>query len=176
MTAAEVGTVALRRPIGADGLPGRTATAVATSLLIACLSSCAYSPQSGTSPAAPAGTPSTAAQLQKVMGPKPGGTVVDGSGGIAGPSAAFEVGYNSLDRGNYSVTAACVGAPQALLTLSQQGSSNSSKMNVSFPCGSPHGEQIYLVVGPVSARVTLPEGTFGSTGARAGIRITKHSP
>lgn len=159
-----------------EGRPVRSAAATATAvLLIAGLSGCSYSPQSETTPAALNGASSTVADLQQVMGLKPAGTVLDGSGGLAGPPSAFAVGYNALDSGDYSVTAACIGAPQALLTVSQQGSSSSSKVSVSFSCGSPHTEQMHFVVGPVSAQVALPTGTVGSSDARAEIRITKHS-
>ena len=74
------------------------------------------------------------------------------------------------------MTAACVGAPQALLTLSQQGTGGGSDESIPFPCGIPHTAQVHFMAGPISTRITLPDGRTASADARAGVRITKNLP
>ena len=162
-----------RRPLLSNPGSGASAAAAAVALLI-CLNSCGYSPQSDSDSAASAGSAQSAAELQHIMGPAPQGTVLEGSGRLAA-SGAVGVGDHALDSGDYLVTSACVGAPQAVLNLFQQGTGSGSNQSTTFSCGDKHITKVHLMAGLVSARIMLADGNSASTEARAAVRITKNS-
>jgi hypothetical protein len=58
-------------------------------------------------------------ELEAVLGTRPGGLVLGGAGGIGG--SGFRNSAAAVPKGTYTLTAACIGAPNALLTVSQDG-------------------------------------------------------
>lgn len=142
--------------------------AAAAALLLGCLSSCAYQPPETT---APASSPTPAANAARdMLGAAPGGIVEEGAGRLAA-RGAVGIGVSSVPAGDFSVTAACDGADQATLTVSQQGT-GTPDLTASFPCCVPFMRRVHLVPGSVSARVTLPDGSTASADATAAVRIS----
>ncbi len=147
--------------------PTGVVRAAATALLLGCLCSCTYQPPETSGPAA-SRTPAAVA-ARDILGAAPGGIVQEGAGHL-GARGAVGLGVTSVPAGDFSVTAACDGAEQATLTVSQQGA-GTPDLTASFRCGVPFMQRVHLVPGSVNARVTLPEGSTASADATAAVRI-----
>ncbi|WP_214954500.1 hypothetical protein [Arthrobacter sp. ISL-69] len=154
-------------------------------LLLACLAAaitgCEYGDDVGDPTAAPARSarpapppPPTAdpglgknesrnlAVLEVLMGPRPGGTVLDGAGGLGG--SGFRKSVRALDKGSYTVTAACIGIPNAVLHISQSNLRGGTTHELALDCGTTATTTLELEDGPVLAqgiRMT-PEPGAGS--------------
>ena len=154
-------------------------------MLLACLAAvitgCEYADDAGDPPAAPARSsraapppPPTAdpglaknesrnlAVLGVLLGPRPGGTVLDGAGGLGG--SGFRKSVRALGKGSYTVTAACIGIPNAVLHISQSNLRGGTTHELALDCGTTATITLELDDGPVLAqglRMT-PEPGAGS--------------
>ena len=102
-----------------------------------------------------------------------------GSGGIGGTgSAGFSTSGPVRQAGQYKVTAACVGVPDAHLSVTQGAREGGTLLELNLDCGSAAEALVDLVPGSVSAHlVNSGRGTpVPGTGAVAGIRIGFNGP
>lgn len=157
-------------------------------LLAGLLAGCAYSypdsgPPPGQSPVStwpaskPLPTPEAAiealeaknrAEVSRILGPAPEGTILQDSGRISAATVNLTKSTLVPSAGRYTLTAVCVGAPSAQLLVRQSGES----WNITFACGTRATRDFQLDAGPVTAGVMRPiEGPLYGTGAIAGLRI-----
>lgn len=101
-----------------------------------------------------------------------------GSGGIGGAgTGGFATSGPVRQAGQYKVTAACVGAPDAHLSVTQGAREGGTLLERSIDCGSAAEALVDLVPGTVSAHLIRYGGVPGpGTGAVAGIRISFSGP
>ena len=173
----------------------RTALLLAVDAVSASLAGCAYADDAGPSPAAagpsarsyPAGAPMPArdpelvaaetrnlSELGVVLGGSPDGLLAGGSGGLGGPgSGGFSTSGIVTRAGEYKVTAACIGAPDAHLSVIQGAREGGTLLERNFDCGDVAEALVDLLPGTVSAhRTRYGDGGPGpGTGAVAGVRI-----
>jgi hypothetical protein len=117
-------------------------------------------------------------ELEAVLG-SPEGLLVGGSGGLGGTSSGGLATSGLVTRaGLYKVTAACVGAPDAHLSVIQGARQGGTLLEQNLDCGSVAEALIDLVPGTVSAHlIRYGDGIPGTgTGAVAGVRISFSEP
>ena len=174
----------------------RTATLFAVAAMDASLAGCAYADDVGLSPStagptarsAPAGAPMPArdpelvaaetrnlVELGVVLGGAPDGLLVGASSGLGGTgSGGFGTSSVVPRAGQYKVTAACVGAPDAHLSVIQGARQGGTLLERSLDCGVVTEALIDLWPGTVSAHlIRYGDGAPGpGTGAVAGVWIS----
>ena len=174
----------------------RTALLLAVAAVAAGLAGCEYADDVGLSPAAsgpsarsyparaplPTRDPEHVAaetrnllELGDVLGASPDGLLFGGSGGIGDTSSGgFSVSGLVTQTGRYTVTAACIGAPDAQLSVIQGG----TLLKLSLDCGATAEALVDLVPGTVSAGLIRYGGGVPGpgTGAVAGIRMSFSGP
>jgi hypothetical protein len=147
----------------------------------------AASPPGVSGPASPAASPVPArdreiaaagtrnlALLEAVLG-KPDGMLFGGSGGIGDTSSGGFMAAGTVSRaGQYNVTAACIGAPDAQLSVSQNARAGGTLLELSIGCGGAVEALVDLEPGEVSAHLVRYGGSLPGpwTGAVAGIRVS----
>lgn len=102
-----------------------------------------------------------------------------GSGGIGGTSSGgFSTSGPVRRAGQYKVTAACVGVPDAHLSVTQGAREGGTLLELNLDCGSAAEALVDLVPGSVSAHlVHYGRGApVPGTGAVAGIRVGFSGP
>ncbi len=112
--------------------------------------------------------------LGAMLGDSPDGLLVGGSGGLGGTtSGGFSTSGTVTRTGQYRVSAACLGAPEAHLSVTQSVRKGGTRLELSLGCGSVAEALVDLEPGTVSAYlVSYGGGVPGpGTGAAAGIRI-----
>lgn len=173
--------------------------AVVLALAAAGLAGCEYADDVGLSPAAssppsrsypakaplPARDPELVAaetrnllELGAMLG-SPEGLLIGGSGGIGDTSSGGFMTSGVVTRaGQYTVTAACIGAPDTHLSVTQGARQGGTLLELSLDCGSTGEARVDLVPGSVSAHVVrYGDGVPGpGTVAVAGIRISFSGP
>ena len=178
---------------------GRAALLLAVAAAAAGLSGCEVADDVGLSPAAagpsarsyparaplPTPDPELAAaqtrnlvELETVLG-QPEGLLVGGSGGIGDTSSGGLATSGLVTRsGQYKVTAACVGAPDAHLSVIQGARQGGTLLERNLVCGNVAEALIDLVPGTVSAHLIRYGGEVPGpgTGAVAGVRISFSEP
>jgi len=105
------------------------------------------------------------AQLDRRLGPRPGGVVLGGSGGLGGDG--FGTSSIGIPKGSYTVTAACHGVMKASLTLSQSNRRGGTQQELALDCGTATKVNLDLEAGPVSAhafRMTTEQGSAAVAG------------
>lgn len=179
--------------------PGRAALLLAVAAVAGSLAGCEVADDVGLSPATagpsarsypamaplPAPDPELAAaqtrnlvELEAVLG-SPEGLLVGGSGGIGGTGSGGLATSGPVTRaGQYKVTAACVGAPDAHLSVIQGARQGGTLLERNLVCGSVAEALIDLVPGTVSAHLIRYGGDVPGpgTGAVAGVRISFSGP
>ncbi len=113
-------------------------------------------------------------ELEAVLG-SPEGLLFGGSGGIGGTGSSGLGTSGIITRaGQYKVTAACVGAPDAHLSVTQGARQGGTLLERNFDCGEVTEALIDLVPGTASAHlIRYGSGVPGpGTGAVAGVRIS----
>jgi hypothetical protein len=115
------------------------------------------------------------AKLERLLGAAaPATAVLADSGLVGGPGIGFSRNAQVKTAGSYTVTAACVGAPDAQLTLSQDVQAGDA-LDLSIDCAAVSTRVIRLHRGPLLARLArLPSGSV--SGAVAGVRVTPRTP
>jgi hypothetical protein len=111
--------------------------------------------------------------LGAVLGARPGGIVLGGTGGIGG--SGFRLSAEAVPKGTYTLTAACIGAPNALLTVSQDGLRGGGRAEMNLDCGATETTRVELRAGPVQVQGLRP-GTDAGAGEVAGFWIVPAAP
>ena len=178
----------------------RTAVLLAAAAVATGLAGCEYADDVGALPAAssapsrsyPAGAPlpprdpelvaaetRNLLELGSVLDGSSEGLLFGGSGGI-GDTTSGGLSTSGLVRraGQYKVTAACVGAPDAHLSVIQGAREGGTLLERSLDCGTMAEALVDLVPGTVSAHLVRYGGGVPGpgTGAVAGIRISFSGP
>jgi hypothetical protein len=108
------------------------------------------------------------AEVERILGDPPGALLMGGGGGIGG--SGFRASGTALGKGTYAVTVACVGTPNALLAISQNGLRDGGHLELSVECGRVVEAAVDLETG--SATVQIIRNTMDpGLGAVAGFRI-----
>lgn len=118
-------------------------------------------------------------ELGTVLHGSPEDFLFGGSGGIGDtPSGGLSASGPIRKAGQYKVTAACVGAPDAHLSVTQGARGGGTLLERSIECGILAEALVDLEPGTVSARlIRYGDGVPGpGTGAVAGVRISLSSP
>lgn len=89
-------------------------------------------------------------ELKAVLGERPDGLVLGGTGGIGG--SGFRHSAAAVPEGTYTLTGACVGARNAYLTVSQDGLRGGGSAEMSLTCGAAAAMQVDLSAGPVQVQ------------------------
>ncbi|HSN37513.1 MAG TPA: hypothetical protein VLT34_14270 [Arthrobacter sp.] len=110
------------------------------------------------------------AELAKRLGAAPGPLLLDDSGPADGPGVGFSKAATVKTAGTYTVTAACVGIPRALIYLDHPGAIES--LSLDLDCSGVFSQVVEFPVGPVHAQLTRQDPNGPWTGAVAGLRIT----
>ena len=110
------------------------------------------------------------AELEKRLGAAPGSLLLDESGPADGPGVGFSKAATVKTAGTYTVTAACVGIPEAQIYLDHPGAIDSLSLNLD--CSGVFSQVVELPVGPVHAQLMRQDPNGPWTGAVAGLRIT----
>ena len=113
------------------------------------------------------------AELEAVLGTRPGGLVLGGTGGIGG--SGFRNSAAAVPKGTYTLTAACIGAPNALLTVSQDGLRGGGRAEMNLDCGAAETTRVELRAGPVQVQGFRP-GTDPAAGEVAGFWMVPAAP
>lgn len=88
--------------------------------------------------------------LNVLLGPRPGGIVPAGAGGLGG--SGFRKTVSAVGKGSYMVTAACIGTPKASLFLSQSDRRGETSQELALDCGTSASMKLDLEDGPVLAQ------------------------
>jgi hypothetical protein len=118
-------------------------------------------------------------ELGSVLDGSAEGFLFGGSGGIGDTTSGGFATSGLVSRaGQYKVTAACVGAPDAHLSVIQGAREGGTLLELSLDCGSAAEALVDLVPGSVSAHLVRYGGDVPGpgTGAVAGIRISFSGP
>jgi hypothetical protein len=178
----------------------RSAALLAVAAVAAGLAGCQYADDVGTMPEAssaparshpsrvplPTRDPEVVAaetrnllELGTVLDGSPEGFLFGGSSRIGDtPSRGLATSGPIRTAGRYKVTAACVGAPDAHLSVTQGARGGGSLLERSIDCGMLAEALVDLEPGTVSAHlIRYGDGSSGpETGAVAGIRISFSGP
>lgn len=117
--------------------------------------------------------------LEAILDDAQDGPFFGGSGAIGDTSSGgFSISSKVVRAGRYEVSAACIGAPDAHLSVIQGAREGGTLLEHSLDCGSVTGALLDLEPGDVSAHlVRYGGGVPGpATGAVAGIRISSYGP
>ena len=112
-------------------------------------------------------------ELQAVLGARPDGLVLGGTGGIGG--SGFRHSAAAVPQGTYTLTAACTGAPNAFLTVSQDGLRGGGRAEMNLDCGAAATTRVDLGAGPVQIQGIRP-GTDPAAGEVAGFWLVPAGP
>lgn len=112
-------------------------------------------------------------ELEAVLGTRPGGIVLGGTGGIGG--SGFRISAAAVPKGTYTLTAACIGAPNALLTVSQDGLRGGGRAEMNLDCGAAETTRVELRAGPAQIQGFRP-GTDSAAGEVAGFWMVPAAP
>ena len=112
-------------------------------------------------------------ELQAVLGTRPDGLVLGGTGGIGG--SGFRHSAAAVPQGTYTLTAACTGAPNAFLTVSQDGLRGGGRAELNLDCGAAATTRVDLGAGPVQIQGFRP-GTDPAAGEVAGFWLVPAVP
>lgn len=104
--------------------------------------------------------------LGSLLGTGPHDAILEGVGGLGG--GGFNKSAKTVAKGRYTVAAACVGAPTAHLSISQDGLRDGGRLDLSLDCGRTTRAQVDIATGPVQAQEFHPTAGPG-TGAVAGF-------
>ena len=85
--------------------------------------------------------------LGPLLGAGPENVVLEGVGGLGG--VGFRKSVRALAKGRYTITAACVGAPAAYFSISQEGLRDGGKLELNLDCGKATKAQADIAAGPV---------------------------
>lgn len=110
------------------------------------------------------------AELEKSLAVAQGSVLLEDSGPADGPGVGFSKTVKVQAAGRYTVTAACVGIPDAQVFLSRPGSKE--LLSLDLDCSGALSQVVELQEGYVAAMLMRHDPTGPWTGAVAGVRIT----
>ncbi len=110
------------------------------------------------------------AELDKRLAVAQGSVLLDDSGPADGPGVGFSKTVKVATAGRYTVTAACVGIPNAQIFISVPGSSQLKSLELD--CTGVSSQIVDLPEGLVEALLMRRDPSGPWTGAVAGVRIT----
>lgn len=110
------------------------------------------------------------AELQKRLATARGPALLDDSGPADGPGVGFSKTGKVTTAGRYTVTAACVGIPNAQMVISGPGSKE--LLSLDLDCSGVSSKVVELQEGYVGAALMRHDPNGPWTGAVAGVRIT----
>lgn len=110
------------------------------------------------------------AELEKILALAQGSVLLEDSGPADGPGVGFSKTAKVQTAGPYTVTAACVGIPDAQVFLSRPGSKE--LLSLDLDCSGVFSQVVELEEGYVAALLVRHDPTGPWTGAVAGVRIT----
>lgn len=115
------------------------------------------------------------ARLYELLRAVPGPVILFEVGPLDGPVRGFGTTARVPEAGRYTVTAACVGASQARISVGQEHPGAPFRpRELNLDCTGATSEPITLEQGYVFAHLSLPApGDTPWTGAVGGVRITK---
>ncbi|RAX17857.1 hypothetical protein DC347_03770 [Pseudarthrobacter sp. AG30] len=104
----------------------------------------------------------------------PGDALLFQEGPLDGPASGFGTTEQVITAGEYTVTAACIGAPNATIYIRQENPKVTLwPVEITVDCPGSTSQVITLQQGYVSAHLSLPApGATPWTGAVAGVRVT----
>jgi hypothetical protein len=98
------------------------------------------------------------AQLEVLLGPRPGNVVFGTSGSIGG--SGFRGSSAGIPQGTYTVTAACIGVSSASLSITQPDRRGGKERTLPIKCGTKTSTTLDLGAGPVSVHgIRMSTGT-----------------
>ena len=113
------------------------------------------------------------AELDRRLAGGAGPVLLAVSGPADGPGVGFSKSVTVTTAGPHTVTVACVGAPQALVSLSQEIVGGSERTDFELDCKGAQLQVVQLKAGSVGAHLIRLHPDGGAwTGAVAGIKIT----
>ncbi|MGO4856886.1 hypothetical protein AB4074_06195 [Arthrobacter sp. 2MCAF14] len=110
------------------------------------------------------------AELGKRLGAAEGSVLLEDSGPADGPGVGFSKTVKVATAGRYTVTAACVGIPNAQMFITPLGSKQLRSLDLD--CSGVSSEIVELPEGYVVASLMRHDPNGPWTGAVAGVRIT----
>lgn len=166
----------------------RTAASLACLFVVGGLAGCAYqdegAPPRPTSPPPATAAPtadralldlemSNFAELKQRLGVAPGTLLLEDSVAVGGPGVGFRKNAMVKTAGAYTLTAACVGAPDVRLSLNQDPRTGAEPVQLVVVCSQATTQFVQLQPGYVSAALLqFNPGSDPWAGAVAGVRIT----
>lgn len=113
------------------------------------------------------------AELDRRLAGAAGLALLAVSGPADGPGVGFSKSVTVTAAGPHTVTVACVGAPRALISLSQQIVGGTERTDLQLDCKEAQSQVVQLEEGSVGAHLVRLHPDGGAwTGAVAGIKIT----
>jgi hypothetical protein len=112
-------------------------------------------------------------ELKAVLGARPDGLVLGGTGGIGG--SGFRHSAAAVPKGTYTLTAACIGAPNAYLTVTQDGLRGGGSAEMNLDCGAAARTRVDLGAGPVQVQ-GFRYSTDPAAGEVAGFWLVPAAP
>ena len=110
------------------------------------------------------------AELEKRLAVAQGSPLLEDSGPADGPGVGFSKTVKVQTAGRYTVTAACVGIPDAQVYLSRPESTE--LLSLDLDCSRVSSQVVELQEGYAAAMLVRHDPTGPWTGAVAGVRIT----
>jgi hypothetical protein len=112
--------------------------------------------------------------LERLLKAAPGPVLLSQEGPLDGPARGFGTTEQVPAAGQYTVTAACVGAPNAKVFIRQENPKVTLwPVELTVDCPGAASQAITLQQGYVSAHLSLPDpGDTPWTGAVGGVRVT----
>ena len=98
--------------------------------------------------------------LETLLGARPAGVVLGGASGLG--AGGFRVSAERVAQGRYAITVACVGAPTANFSITQDGIRGGARLELTLDCGKATRAQIDIRPGPVQVEEFRPTTVPGA--------------
>ncbi|MBB6405325.1 hypothetical protein [Arthrobacter sp. AZCC_0090] len=106
---------------------------------------------------------------KELLGQGSGAVILEDSGTVGGAVSGVNKSARVEDAGPYTVTAACIGAPEVHLVIAQDPLTGLAPQDETFDCSAPYARVVQLQPGPVTVQVQVVRANSGnSTSAGAG--------
>ena len=107
-------------------------------------------------------------EVQRLLGAPPKNELMSALSGIG-----FRQTTPGTAKGPYTVSVACAGAPNALLTISQDDRRDRARLQLTVKCGRTVHAAVELKSGPTTVQID-PNSTGPDPGAAVGFRLVRH--
>ncbi|WP_265979750.1 hypothetical protein [Arthrobacter sp. MI7-26] len=114
---------------------------------------------------------------KRLLGQASGAVILEDSGTVGGAVSGVNKSTRVETAGSYTVTAACVGAPEVQMVVGQDPRTGLAPQDQTFDCSAPYTGVVQLQPGPVTVQVHLARANSGPSasagaGEVAAVRIT----